>query len=184
MLIRIGYDIALRLSDPTAVIYVLHVHPSRKGDLLKAENFRIEPDLPVEEYTDGFGNLCGRVNCPAGVIRFLNDATVRDPGELDAYVPDAPQHDVRDLPVETLSFLLPSRYCEVDSELLDFAWQNLWQHAPGMAAGCRRFATSSTVISASIICRLEPIAPLWKAFAKRSASAAILRIWQSLCAGA
>jgi transglutaminase-like putative cysteine protease len=123
MLIRIGYDIALSLSVPTAVVYVLHVHPSRKGDLVKAENFRIEPVLPVEEYVDEFGNQCGRVNCPMGVVRFLNDAVVRDPGEPDAFAPDAPQHDVRELPVETLSFVLPSRYCEVDSELLDFAWQ-------------------------------------------------------------
>jgi len=123
MQIKIGYDIALRLPAPTAVIYVLHVHPSRAGDLVRAENFQVEPELPVEEYIDGFGNHCGRVNSSAGVIRFLNDAIIQDPGELDLYAPGALQHDVRELPVETLSFLLPSRYCEVDSELLDFAWQ-------------------------------------------------------------
>ena len=70
MLIRIGYDIALRLPAPTTVVYVLHVHPSRKGDLVKAENFRTEPRLPVEEYVDEFGNHCGRVNAPMGIIRF------------------------------------------------------------------------------------------------------------------
>ena len=70
MLIRIGYDIALRLAGPTTVVYVLHVHPSRKGDLVKAENFRTEPGLPIEEYVDEFGNLCGRVNAPMGVLRF------------------------------------------------------------------------------------------------------------------
>ena len=123
MLIRIGYDIALNLAGPTTVVYVLHIHPSRKGDLVTPENFRTEPVLPMEEYVDDFGNHCGRVNAPPGIIRFLNDAVVKDPGELDRYVPDAQQQDVRDLPVETISFLLPSRYCEVDSELLDFAWQ-------------------------------------------------------------
>src|SRR6516162_11460883 len=80
MLIRLGYDIALRLPFPTAVIYVLHVHPARKGDLVGSEDFRIEPELSVEEYFDGFGNHCGRVNSPAGVIRFLNHAIIRDPG--------------------------------------------------------------------------------------------------------
>jgi hypothetical protein len=46
----------------------------------------------------GFGDHCGRVNAPAGVIRFLNDAIIRDPGELDAYAPEAPQLDVRETP--------------------------------------------------------------------------------------
>src|SRR5271157_4004016 len=77
MLIKIGYDIALRISAPTAAVCVLRVHPSREGDLVRAENFRLEPELPIEEYLDLFGNHCGRVNVPAGVIRFLNDAIIR-----------------------------------------------------------------------------------------------------------
>src|ERR1700737_1008475 len=133
MLIRIGYNIALRLASPTAVLCLLHVHPSRKGDPLRPENFRIEPALPVEDYFDGFGNHCGRVNAPAGVIRFLNHAIIRDPRTLDSYVPDAPQHDVRELPLEILSFVLPSRYCEVDSEVLDFAWQTFGATPAGWA---------------------------------------------------
>ena len=119
--------------SPTAVIYVLHVHPSRSDDLDQPENFRIEPELPIAEYLDGFGNRCGRVNPPAGVVRFLNEAVIRNPGELDVYAPEAAQHDVRELPLETLSFLLPSRYCEVDSELLDFAWRTFGNTPPGWA---------------------------------------------------
>ena len=120
--IKLGYNIALGLPAPTAVLYVLHVHPSRSADLVMPENFRIEPSLPVEEYFDGYGNRCGRVNAPACTIRFLNDMVIRDPGELDPFAPDAIQHDVTSLPVDSLAFILPSRYCEVDSELLDFAW--------------------------------------------------------------
>src|SRR6201987_5199077 len=132
MLIRLGYDIALRLPFPTAVIYVLHVHPERKGDLVGSEAFRIEPELSVEEYFDGFGNHCGRVNSPAGVIRFLNHAIIRDPGTLDSYVPNALQHDVRELPLEPIFFLLGNPYCEVDSELLDFAWQTFGPPPAGL----------------------------------------------------
>ena len=120
--IKIGYNIALGLKAPTAIIYVLHVHPSRTSDLVTPERFRIEPSLPMDEYIDGFGNRCGRVNAPAGIVRFLNDAIIRDPGELDVFVPDEIQHEVTSLPLDTLAFVLPSRYCEVDSELLDFAW--------------------------------------------------------------
>src|ERR1700736_578624 len=32
---------------------------------------------------------------------------------------------------DALEFLLPSRYCEVDSELTDFAWRSFWQTRPG-----------------------------------------------------
>ena len=122
ILIKLGYDIAMGLPAATTVIYVLRVHPSRTADLVTPENFRIEPSLPVEEYLDGFGNRCGRVNAPVGNIRFLSEAVIRDSGELDPCVPSEPQNDVTSLPLETLAFVLPSRYCEVDSELLDFAW--------------------------------------------------------------
>jgi transglutaminase-like putative cysteine protease len=131
MLIKIGYDITVRVFAPTSVIYLLRVHPSRSGDLVLPENFRIQPELPVEEYWDKFGNLCGRLQVQAGDVRFLNEAIIRDPGELDAYAPEAAQHDVQELPVDTLTFLLPSRYCEVDSELLDFAWKTFGSTTTG-----------------------------------------------------
>jgi len=129
--IKLGYNIALGLSAPTAVIYVLHVHPSRTSDLVTPETFRIEPSLRVEEYFDGYGNRCGRVNAPAGIIRFLNDTVIRDSGEPDPSVPNASQPDVTSLPLDTLAFVLPSRYCEVDSELLDFAWSTFASTLPG-----------------------------------------------------
>ena len=46
MLIRIGYDIALRLPFATTVLYVLHIHPSRTGDLVGSEDFRIGGSTP------------------------------------------------------------------------------------------------------------------------------------------
>jgi hypothetical protein len=88
-----GLSRAVRSVYPT-VFCVLHVHPSRKGELVRPENFRIEPAPPVENYFDGFGNHPGRVNAPAGVIRFLNDEVIRDPDELGAYAPEPPQLDV------------------------------------------------------------------------------------------
>ena len=47
---------------------------------------------------------------------------VRDTGLTDAFVPSAQQHAVKDLPEETLVFLLGSRYCETDL-LSPVAWQ-------------------------------------------------------------
>lgn len=135
MFIQIGFDIELSISAPMALIYLLHVHPSRRDDLVVTENFQVSPSLDPQDYIDGFGNHCGRVNVPPGVgrVRFTNSAIVRDSGLPDAYDPGAFQHDPRDLPVATLQFILPSRYCEVDSELLDFAWSNFGQTPKGWA---------------------------------------------------
>jgi hypothetical protein len=110
MMIKIGFEIALNLQVPTAVIFLLRVHPSREGDLVKPEALRVEPAVPMEHYQDVFGNRCGRVNVGAGTVRFLNEGVVRDSGELDERDENAPQRDVQELPLETLTFLLPSRY--------------------------------------------------------------------------
>ncbi|HZV91757.1 MAG TPA: transglutaminase family protein [Caldimonas sp.] len=133
MLIRIGYDIELSVTTPMALIYLLRLHPSRRGDLVAPENFHISDGLVAEEYTDSFGNHCGRVNVPAGLstVRLTNDALIRDSGELDELNDDARQHDPTELPVATLQFLLPSRYCEVDSELLGFAWDRFGKTPQG-----------------------------------------------------
>lgn len=124
MLIQLGFDIALRVNSPTAIIYALHVHPSRAGDLQGPENFLIQPDMPVHEFTDVFGNRCGRIAVDAGIVRFTNSAVIRDNGHLNAIAPDAGYTDVRELPLDTLPFIQPSRYCDADSLLLDLAWSN------------------------------------------------------------
>ncbi|MES2922032.1 MAG: transglutaminase family protein [Verrucomicrobiota bacterium] len=125
MLIKIGFDISLNIDVETTVLYCLRVHPSRHNDLCYGESFRIEHGgNNNEEYWDTFGNWCGRLRCRAGVLRFVNQAVVRDSGLIDPRPVQAHQHDVWELPQEILRFLLPSRYCETDSELLAFAWAN------------------------------------------------------------
>jgi transglutaminase-like putative cysteine protease len=122
MLIKIGYDITLNLWNPSAVLYALYVHPSREHDLTAPENFVIYPDMPVQIYYDPYGNKCGRVFAPAGPLRFTSSAVIRDSGLPDAYEPNAIQNQVQDLPPEVLPYVLPSRYCDSDSHLLGFAW--------------------------------------------------------------
>jgi transglutaminase-like putative cysteine protease len=107
--------------------------PRAKATWSGPKNSESSQKLSVEEYFDGFGNHCGRVNCPAGVIRFLNHAIIRDPGTLRFLRTRRASRQHCELPLETLSFLLPSRYCEVDSELLDFAWQAFGATSAGWA---------------------------------------------------
>ena len=124
MLIDIGYEIELALSAPTALIHLLRVHPSRTQDLQMPEFASVQPPLASTEYADGFGNRCCRIQVPAGVgmVRLSSHSRIRDSGLPDPYGPEARQHAPEELPTEVLQFLLPSRYCEVDSELLPFAW--------------------------------------------------------------
>jgi hypothetical protein len=175
MLIRIGYGIALNYSFPTAVIDLLHVHPSRRSDLLAPERFTTDPELPVEEYYDRFGNHRGRVLAPPGRLSFINEAVIRDSGQLDVYAPDAIQLEASEIPTDLLEFLLPSRYCEVDSELTDFAWRNFMQ------ANLDGSEFKLSVISFTGICnlttkKLAPIGPRSTRFESGSGFAAILRI--------
>ena len=183
MLIRVGYEIGFDLSQPTATLMMLYVHPSRASSIREPERLEVEPDVPVSEYIDSFGNRCGRLFAPAGRLVLRNDAIVEDDGQTDPQGWDAPQHEVRDLPDDVLQFLLPSRYCEVDSELSDFAASlfNPWRR---VGRECRRSATSSTSTFVSIICRRGPTEPPWRRIASVSASAAILRIWPSRSAAA
>jgi len=95
------------------------------------ETFAVSPKREVQEFIDSFGNRCGRVFAPAGRVEFRSDAIVEDSGRPDRQVPTAQQHEVQDLPEETLQFLLGSRYCEVDSELNDFAWNRFADAEPG-----------------------------------------------------
>jgi len=75
----------------------------------------VEPAVPIEEYSDSFGNLCTRFLAPAGTLRLKNDFFFEDPGLPDPACPRAIAHPIAELPHEVLRFLLSSRYCEVDS---------------------------------------------------------------------
>jgi len=121
MLIRVGYEIALSFPQPTAVVLMLRVHPSRRHTLHTPEQFETVPELPVSSYIDSFGNQCDRVFVTAPRLTVRNDAIVEDGGQPDPQMWNARQHDVQDLPHEAMTFLLASRYCEVDSELKDLA---------------------------------------------------------------
>lgn len=121
MLIRVGYDIIFEHPAPTPMIAMLYLHPSWKLAIRRGDYLLVEPPTPISEYTDVFGNRCVRLLASAGPIRFWNDAVVEDSGLPDYQNPAAEQHEIYNLPDATLTFLMPSRYCEVD-RMVDIAW--------------------------------------------------------------
>ena len=121
MRIRAGFEISFDCPQPTAMLLVLSVHPSRLQDLEGPHRLTFSPEVGATEYRDMFGNNCHRVVAPAGRLTISTDLVVRDPGTPDPVVPEAVQHPVSELPDDALVFLLGSRYCDTD-RLSDTAW--------------------------------------------------------------
>ena len=114
MLIRLGYDIEFDLPNRTPILSMLHIHSTRLGDLLEPDVMAVTPSVPVEFYTDGFGNRVGRLVAPAGPLRLSCQTVIDDSGNPDELNFGARELPVEELPHEVLPFLLSSRYCEVD----------------------------------------------------------------------
>ena len=121
MKIKTGFDIAFTLAQPTPMILMLSVHPSRMPDLLTPQVITFDPPLLAHEYRDVFDNVCHRIVAPPGQLTISADFTVRDSGLPDAIAPEARQIPVQDLPDDVLVYLLGSRYCDTD-KLSQTAW--------------------------------------------------------------
>src|SRR5262245_12914649 len=119
--LRIGHDMTLELPRPTPMVLMMCVHPERAADLLEPERVQLDPLVPVEEFTDPFGNRCGRIVAPAGILRIHGQSVIADNGQPDAHDVTAQQHAIEHLPADALPYLLGSRYCEVD-RLSSVAW--------------------------------------------------------------
>lgn len=130
MRIRAGYRIAYEQQQPTPMLLVLNVHPSRRVDLLSDDMPKLDPPTQTWGYVDGFGNACTRIMAPVGRLEIRADFEIYDTGLPDATPHEAVQHEVKDLPDDVLVFLLGSRYCDTD-RLGDFAWATFGRTAPG-----------------------------------------------------
>jgi transglutaminase-like putative cysteine protease len=122
MKIRAGYEIAFGVPQPTPMILMLTVHPSRINDVLTRHDLATVPRVPLRHYRDLFGNTCTRVVAPPGRIEFRTDFVIRDSGLPDEVCRGAPQTPIEQLPDDALVYLLGSRYCDTQT-LSDFAWR-------------------------------------------------------------
>jgi transglutaminase-like putative cysteine protease len=130
MKIRVGFELAYEFVAPTPMVLMLNVHPSRASDLIKPDQLRITPTLATTRYVDAFGNICTRGLALKGELQISADGVVADTGLPDAVDAAARQHEVAELPHDTLVFLLGSRYCETD-QLMNEAWSLFGKTAPG-----------------------------------------------------
>ena len=91
MQIKVGFEITYAATQPTPMVIMLSIHPSRYADIVGTESISTEPAVPIGLYRDGFGNVCGRLVAPGGGLTFRGDALVRDSGQPDLVNPAAQQ---------------------------------------------------------------------------------------------
>jgi len=132
MQIRAGFDIAFEVPQPTPMILMLSVHPSRQCDLLSDQRIRFTPSVLARDYHDLFGNVCTRIIAPAGIIRMSADFVIADSGLPDRTCPHLDQTAVERLPDDVLVYLMGSRYCDTQ-KLMELAWATFGHLPTGWA---------------------------------------------------
>jgi len=132
MLIRIGFEIIVECTGPTPLLLALLPHSSYPGRVIGSDRIRAEPEVSLEEYLDPFHNRRIRLVAPAGRSKLWSDCVVEDEGKADPFDWFARQHEIAELPFETLPYLTASRYCESD-ELVAQAWSLFGETHPGWA---------------------------------------------------
>src|ERR1700755_2897512 len=103
MEIKVGFELSYYAVNPTPMVTMLNIHPSRFADIVGTETVVAESNasgvsVQIGFYRDSFGNVCGRLPAPAGGVTFRGSALVRDSGLPDAVMPTAQQGPIDQLP--------------------------------------------------------------------------------------
>ena len=112
MWLRTICDLAFNITAPTPFVLMLRPR-SGAQQWVAREEYRLEPSVPVLEFTDDYGNLCQRLIAPTGAFEVYTSAEVMTADFIDQ-ASGAPFIEIQNLPNAVLSYLLPSRYCESD----------------------------------------------------------------------
>jgi transglutaminase-like putative cysteine protease len=128
MILNASCQLTYQTAGDLAVIFMLRPQSGEAQSVLH-EEFTLAPQVPVVEFTDGYGNLCQRVILPAGEFQVSVQYQVEVADLIDVN-PDARFTPVEQLPPDVIQFLLPSRYCQSD-RLLDFARSVVGNLPPG-----------------------------------------------------
>src|SRR5260221_12268031 len=98
MEIKVGFEISYAAVQPTPMVIMLGIHPSRFSDIVGTESIVAEPNVPIGFYRDSFGNVCGRLVAPSGGVTFPGHAVVRDSGLSDGAMPTAHEVPIDQVP--------------------------------------------------------------------------------------
>ena len=107
MWLRTSCDLAFDITVP--IPFVLMLRPrSGAQQWIAREEYRLEPSVPVFEFTDIYGNLCQRLVAPTGAFSVCTSAEVMTADIVDQGF-GTPFVEIQNVPDGVLSYLLPSR---------------------------------------------------------------------------
>lgn len=112
MWLRTSCYLEFEITAPTPFIFMLRPR-SGAQQWIASEEYRHEPYVPINEFTDNYGNLCQRLIAPEGIFRISTTSEVKT-SDISDTCPGAPFIDIDMLPDSALCYLLPSRFCESD----------------------------------------------------------------------
>lgn len=112
MILDASCQLDYQTTEEVPVIFMLRPR-SGWAQWIMREEFHIQPQVPVVEFTDVYGNLCQRTVMPVGDFHLSVQYRVLVPDIVDADQL-APLMPVQHLPTDILHYLLPSRYCQSD----------------------------------------------------------------------
>lgn len=128
--LQFGYSLCYDFPEPTPVVLLLHLRPELTPRLIAREDFRITPEVPYVDFIDTYGNRCVRFTAPAGSVEISSSGTIHDNGLPSPVVRNAGEYLVSSLPADVLPYLLPSRYCDLES-FGSIATELFGLHVPG-----------------------------------------------------
>ena len=128
MWLRATCNLDFQMESWTSLVLMLRPR-SGAQQWIAREAYTLRPSVPVEEYTDIYGNLCQRLLAPYGAFSIHTSADVMTTDEVDT-APGAYFIEIQNLPESVLTYLLPSRYCESD-KFGDLAREIVAESQPG-----------------------------------------------------
>ena len=141
MEIKVGFEISYAAVQPTPMVIMLSIHPSRYSDIVGTESITAEPghaDRILSRQLRQCLRPAGGAGRRRDLARQRAGARFRIARRHRAVGAAAP---IDQLPDDVLLYLMASRYCETD-KLTDAAWSLFGNTAPGW----ERVAAISTFV--------------------------------------
>ena len=121
----------LFLAAPTPATLQIEAQEIPTAQALEDPRLTVTPFAPAEPFRDFYDNPCRRLLLPAGDVRVEYSVTLTQPDTRFPLLQPV-EADALHLPVETLLYTLPSRYCQSD-KLVAMAQDQFGEVAPGFA---------------------------------------------------